>query len=62
MNGGIVITLVAHGIFSSLPSATVNPYLAMALMGIAYSMVGSVLWPLVAFIIPDYQLGTAYGV
>lgn len=30
-------------------------------MGLAYSMLASSLWPLVALIIPEYQLGTAYG-
>lgn len=30
-------------------------------MGFAYSMLASSLWPLVALIIPEYQLGTAYG-
>lgn len=31
------------------------------IMGISYSMLASSLWPLVALIIPEYQLGTAYG-
>ena len=30
-------------------------------MGLAYSMLASSLWPLVALIVPEYQLGTAYG-
>lgn len=30
-------------------------------MGLSYSMLASSLWPLVALIIPEYQLGTAYG-
>lgn len=61
VNGGIIISLVGHGIFSFLPRAAFVPYLAMSLMGISYSVVGCVLWPLVVFNIPDYQLGTAYG-
>jgi len=31
------------------------------LLGIAYSMLASALWPMVALVIPEYQLGTAYG-
>lgn len=31
-------------------------------MGLAYSMLASGLWPLVALIVPEHQLGTAYGV
>lgn len=30
-------------------------------MGVSYAMLASSLWPLVALIIPEYQLGTAYG-
>lgn len=30
-------------------------------MGLAYSLLASGLWPLVALIIPEHQLGTAYG-
>ena len=61
VNGGVIVGLVGHGIFSFLPRATFIPYLAMTLMGISYSIVGCVLWPLVVFVIPDFQLGTAYG-
>lgn len=32
------------------------------LMGTAYSLLASALWPMVALIIPSHQLGTAYGV
>jgi MFS family permease len=31
-------------------------------MGVAYSCLASSLWPLVSLIIPEHQLGTAYGV
>jgi hypothetical protein len=31
------------------------------LLGVAYSMLASALWPMVALVIPEYQLGTAYG-
>ncbi len=36
-------------------------YRRQVIMGLAYSMLASSLWPLVALIIPEYQLGTAYG-
>jgi MFS family permease len=38
------------------------PYLAMVGMGLAYSILACALWPLVAFIVPEHQLGTAYGI
>merc|ERR1712178_304068 len=30
--------------------------------GLAYSVLASALWPMVAVVIPEYQLGTAYGI
>ena len=30
-------------------------------MGLAYSVLASALWPLVAVVLPEHQLGTAYG-
>lgn len=51
-------TIFGH---SLLAFTFVNPYIGMIAMGLAYSMLASSLWPLVALIIPEYQLGTAYG-
>jgi len=39
-----------------------NPYVAIIVMGFAYSLLASALWPIAALLIPEYQLGTAYGV
>ncbi|XP_065079070.1 major facilitator superfamily domain-containing protein 1-like isoform X2 [Ochlerotatus camptorhynchus] len=55
----ILVTMVAHGL---LAFTFYNPYIAMITMGMAYSMLASSLWPLVALIVPEYQLGTAYGI
>ncbi|CAB4055134.1 unnamed protein product [Lepeophtheirus salmonis] len=30
-------------------------------MGICYSLLASALWPMAAYVVPQYQLGTAYG-
>jgi len=35
---------------------------AMVVMGLAYSLLASALWPMVSLVVPDYQLGTAYGI
>lgn len=51
-------TIGAH---SLLAFTMLNPYVGMILMGLSYSMLAASLWPLVALIIPEYQLGTAYG-
>lgn len=54
----IVITLLCH---IMLAFTFINPYVAIIVMGIAYSLLASALWPIAALIIPEYQLGTAYG-
>ncbi|XP_020611830.1 major facilitator superfamily domain-containing protein 1-like [Orbicella faveolata] len=38
-----------------------NPFVAMSIMGVSYSMLACALWPLVSLVVPEYQLGTAYG-
>ncbi|XP_044751170.1 major facilitator superfamily domain-containing protein 1-like [Coccinella septempunctata] len=57
---GISFTIVAH---ISLTFFTwINPYFGMSIMGISYSILASSLWPLISLVIPEHQLGTAYGV
>ena len=38
-----------------------TPYIAMILMGLAYSILAASLWPIVSYFVPENQLGTAYG-
>lgn len=40
----------------------VNLYIPMAMMGVAFSLIPAVMWPSVAYIVPESKLGTAYGV
>lgn len=53
-----VSTIVAHVL---LTFTQINPYIGMSIMGLSYSMLAASLWPMVALIVPEYQLGTAYG-
>ncbi|KAF9302346.1 hypothetical protein BGZ74_005492 [Mortierella antarctica] len=39
----------------------INPVLAMLVLGLAYSLFASALWPCIPFLVEDHQLGTAYG-
>lgn len=57
-----VSTVLTIGAHAMLAFSFLNPYIGTILMGMAYSMLASSLWPLVALIIPEYQLGTAYGI
>ncbi|KAF9922848.1 hypothetical protein FBU30_007014 [Linnemannia zychae] len=39
----------------------ITPIIGMVLLGLAYSLFASVLWPCIPFLVDDHQLGTAYG-
>ena len=39
----------------------VTPYVPMAMMGVAFSLIPAVMWPSVAYIVEQAKLGTAYG-
>jgi nitrate/nitrite transporter NarK len=45
-----------------LTLTSVNPYVLMVLMGIAFSLVPAAMWPAVSKIAPDHLIGTAYGI
>ncbi len=48
-------------IYLVLVYTNVSPYIPMAVLGIAFSLVPAVLWPSVALVVPESKLGTAYG-
>nr|XP_034956952.1 major facilitator superfamily domain-containing protein 1-like [Zootoca vivipara] len=54
----VVITLASH---IMLAFTFWNPWIAMCFLGVAYSLLACALWPMVAFVVPEHQLGTAYG-
>ena len=43
-------------VYSQLP-----PWVPMAMLGIAFSLIPAVMWPSVAYIVEEKRLGTAYG-
>lgn len=45
-----------------LMNAHLTPWLPMALMGIAFSLIPAVMWPAVAYLAPERNIGTALGV
>ncbi|KYB27225.1 major facilitator superfamily domain-containing protein 1 [Tribolium castaneum] len=55
----ISVTIGSHTLWAF---TDVNAYVGMVILGLAYACLASSLWPLVSLIIPEYQLGTAYGV
>lgn len=55
----VVVTLGCHVV---LTFTFWNPFIPMSVLGLAYSLLASALWPMVSLIIPEHQLGTAYGI
>jgi nitrate/nitrite transporter NarK len=55
---GSLLLIMVHLLFSF---TSVNPYVLMVLLGIAFSLVPAAMWPSVAKIVPEYRIGTAYG-
>ncbi|XP_005078007.1 major facilitator superfamily domain-containing protein 1 isoform X1 [Mesocricetus auratus] len=54
----VAATLISH---MMLAFTFWNPWIAMCLLGLSYSLLACALWPMVAFVVPEHQLGTAYG-
>ena len=55
----VAASAIAHGL---LAFTYLNPYLPIILLGMAYSILASALWSLPALLVPDHQLGTAFGI
>lgn len=55
--GSLTLVLV-HLLFAF---TTLNPYVLVAFLGIAFSLVPAAMWPSVAKIVSENKLGTAYG-
>ncbi|XP_066952931.1 major facilitator superfamily domain-containing protein 1-like isoform X1 [Macrobrachium rosenbergii] len=53
--------LVSLGCHVLLAFTFLNPFIAMSILGLAYSLLASSLWPMVSLVIPENQLGSAYG-
>jgi len=55
---GSLLLIFVHLAFSL---TSINPYVLMVLLGIAFSLVPAAMWPAVSRIVPDQFIGTAYG-
>ena len=59
---GAALVLTSHLIITFAPQGVATyAYIAIALLGIGYSLVPSAMWPSVPKIIPEKNLGTAYS-
>lgn len=56
---GSFLLIVTHLV---LALTSITPYVAMFILGIAFSLVPAAMWPAVALIVEEKRLGTAYGV
>jgi len=55
---GSIMLIFVH---LSLSLTTMTPYIPMAMLGIAFSLIPAAMWPSVAKIVKESRLGTAYG-
>lgn len=58
----LVASIVTLGSHMLLSFSYLHPMFGMVLMGLSYSLLACGLWPMVSLVIPEYQLGTAYGI
>ena len=59
---GSALVLASHLIITFAPQGVpVYAYIAIAMLGIGYSLVPSAMWPSVPKIVPEKNLGTAYS-
>jgi MFS family permease len=54
-------SLLMVPVYVMLLSHTLPLWVPMAMLGIAFSLIPAVMWPSVAYIVPESKLGTAYG-
>ncbi len=57
----MVGSLLLIPVYLLMAYTQVSLYVPMALMGIAFSLIPAVMWPSVAYLVPEERLGTAYG-
>ena len=55
---GSLLLIIVH---LSLGYTMVNPFVPMAILGMAFSLVPAAMWPSVPLLVKEKQLGTAYG-
>lgn len=54
-------SLLLIPVYLMMAYAHISLYVPMAMMGIAFSLIPAIMWPSVAYIVPQSKLGTAYG-
>jgi len=58
----VAIAIVGtYGCHAMIAFSLITPYVPIVLLGFCYSLCACSLWPMVSLLIPDHQLGTAYG-
>ncbi|KAH3812738.1 major facilitator superfamily domain-containing protein 1-like [Dreissena polymorpha] len=56
---GITVTIGCHALMAF---TFASPFVAMSILGLAYSVLASALWPMASMVVKQHQLGTAYGI
>lgn len=60
--GWILAALISMlGAYVLLAFTTLTPYIGMSFLGFGYSICSVSIWSVVAMLVPEHQLGTAFG-
>jgi MFS family permease len=54
-------SLLLIPVYLIMAYSPITLFVPMAMMGIAFSLIPAVMWPSVAYVVPEAKLGTAYG-
>ncbi len=54
-------SLLLMPVYLMMAYTHVSLFVPMAMMGVAFSLIPAVMWPSVAYVVPEQKLGTAYG-
>lgn len=54
-------SLLLVPVYLMMAYSSLDLWVPMAVMGVAFSLVPAVMWPSVAYLVPETKLGTAYG-
>jgi len=57
----MLAAMAITGVHAIIAFTMWTPFIPMILLGIAYSVYAAAIWPSVAYVVEEHQLGTAYG-
>ncbi|HSR69308.1 MAG TPA: MFS transporter [Acidobacteriota bacterium] len=57
----VIGSVLIMPVYLMMAHTGLSPYIPIAMMGVAYSLIPAVMWPSVAYVVDERRLGTAYA-